>query len=348
MLMAWGTSAPMSEMVPGKVNDMYDGSRVTAFRTSAGECWAIFIRKFSLSKRTVEDLINNCHPKNAEIPLKLIYFIMRGEVTSAFTGQQNTGKTTMMAAAIAFCRRVNIRILEMSFELQLRELYKDRNIFTAKPGGKFTNSTIQDLLKKTDAYISMVGEVAEDIVVPRMIQFCLVASACTYFSHHGRDDFGLVNGLANSMVASGEYENHDVAISVVLDAIKSNVHLGFWGNNRVIEYISEIIKLDEIAPYPELPDRVESVEEAILSVGRVAREYYTRTTDRVRFESIKIMRFDPKTGSYRPGEWYSPEMEEKIKLKLDDQDLALFGEFYYTYWGLRGKGTAAQLMQKGE
>ena len=126
----------------------------------------------------------------------------------------------MMKAAIEYTQPCNIRILEMSFELALREIYSDRDVFTVKPTDYVTSSQLQDLLKKTDGYMSMVGEVAEDIVAARMIQFCLIASAFTMFSHHGKDDAGLINGLTNSLVASGEYKNHEVARSTVLDAIK--------------------------------------------------------------------------------------------------------------------------------
>ena len=128
----------------------------------------------------------------------------------------------------------------------------------------------------------MVGEVAEDIVAARMIQFCLIASAFTIFSHHAKTDEDLINGLANSLVACGEYENHDVAMSTVLDAIKHNVHLDFKKDQRAIAFISEIVKLDEIAPYQEIRECKDATT-ALVQLTQLQREFYTRTTDRVRF-----------------------------------------------------------------
>ena len=342
-LVAWGTTAPMTEKSPYKVNDGYDGARVTAIRPPAGECWACFVRKFSAGLYVKEKLLNKPHIKNWELPSTLMYYLMRGEQTTAFTGQQNTGKTSMMKAAMADVAMVNIRILEMSFELAIRELYPWKNVLTVKPTDYVSAANLQDLLKKTDGYLSMVGEVAEDIVAARMIQFCLIASAFTIFSHHAKTDADLINGLANSLVACGEYENHDVALSTVLDAIKNNVHLDFVKGERVIAFISEIVKLNEIEPYPDIPalwDKVKTenptVKEdgalATLVVAELNKEYYTRTTDRVRFTSRHIIEFNPETMTYEAKEGYSTEALQRILSKLKGDDRKNFIAWYKKNW----------------
>ena len=342
-LVAWGTTAPMTEKTPYKVNDGYDGARVTAIRPPAGECWACFVRKFSAGLYVKEKLLNKPHIKNWELPSTLMYYLMRGEQTTAFTGQQNTGKTSMMKAAMADVAMVNIRILEMSFELAIRELYPWKNVLTVKPTDYVSAANLQDLLKKTDGYLSMVGEVAEDIVAARMIQFCLIASAFTIFSHHAKTDADLINGLANSLVACGEYENHDVALSTVLDAIKNNVHLDFVKGERVIAFISEIVKLNEIEPYPDIPalwDKVKAenptVKEdgalATLVVAELNKEYYTRTTDRVRFTSRHIIEFNPETMTYEAKEGYSTEALQRILSKLKGDDRKNFIAWYKKNW----------------
>lgn len=330
-LVSWGTTSPMTEKSPYKVNDGYDGARITAIRPPAGECWACFVRKFSSGLYVKEKLLNKPHIKNWELPNQLMYYLMRGEQTTAFTGQQNTGKTSMMKAAMADVAMVNIRILEMSFELAIRELYPWKNVITVKPTDYVSAANLQDLLKKTDGYLSMVGEVAEDIVAARMIQFCLIASAFTIFSHHAKTDEDLINGLANSLVACGEYENHEVAISTVLDAIKNNVHLDFVKGERIIAFISEIVKLNEIEPYPELK-RSKNVVEAIDQLAVLNREYYTRSTDRVRFTSRHIIEFNPETSTYEAKEGYSPEALRRICSKLKGDDRKNFITWYRKNW----------------
>lgn len=331
-LVAWGNAAPMTEMKPYKVNDGFDGARVTALRPPVGESWACFVRKFSDGLYSKEKLLNKPTVHNWQLPAKLMYYLMRAEQTTAFTGQQNTGKTSMMKAAMADVDLVNIRILEMSFELAIRELYPYKNVITVKPSDYVKSEQLQDLLKKTDGYLSMVGEVAEDIVAARMIQFCLIASAFTIFSHHAKTDDDLVNGLANSLVACGEYENHDVAISTVLSAIKNNVHLDFVKGERVVAYISEIRKLAELEPYQDLkisPD----VRAAVDQLCSLQKEYYTRTTDRVRFESRKIIVFDSDTMTYKANDGYSPEALASILMKMKDPALRYeFMTFYKENW----------------
>lgn len=346
-LVSWGTSAPMSEKCPYKVVDGYDGSRRTAVRPGAGESWAIFIRKFVLTTRNLTKLLKKPTVHNWQLPLLTIYFLIKSEQTSAFTGQQGTGKTTLMAAAMEHIEDKNIRCLEMSFELALREIYPEKNTFTVKPTEYVSAANLQDLLKKTDGWVSSVGEVAEDIVAARMIQFGLIASACTYFSHHGKDDQSLVDGLTNSLVACGEYHDHFVAGSTVLDVIKHNVHLMKYRGERVVEYISQIIKEDTIAPYPEIQDLLEQAKAALnaddseklasvfLAYTQLTREYYTRRTDRVKFKSRYIVKFNRETMTYEPGEWYTDEIFESMYNNMNELDRVAFLKFkehYFDTW----------------
>ena len=339
----------MSEKTPFKVCDGWDGSRRVAIRPSAGESWFYTNRAFTCSIYRMRALLDKPYVRNWQLPAQLISFLMKAEETTAFTGPQNTGKTTIMKGAVGDVEDKNIRVLEMSFELALREIYPWKDVMTVKPTDYISSSQLQDLLKKTDGWMSMVGEVAEDIVAARMIQFCLIASAFTIFSHHGLDDDGLITGLANSLVASGEYKDHEVALSVVLDAIKNNVHLGFTDKReRIISYISQIIKENEVEPYPELTELIQkarkalaledvnTVAECIVAHSMLSREYYTRRTDRIRFSSRKIVVYNPQTKSYEPNEWYTPEAFERICMKLNERDRAAFIQFYKDNWVKKG------------
>lgn len=328
---SYGVSSPMTEKKSQKVTELPDGSRVTALRKPTSECWAVFIRKFVLKSVTLDFLINKPNYNNCRVVIDLIDILMHTDESVAFTGQQNTGKTTLMCAAIGHTDICNIRVLEMSFELALRERYPSRNILTVKPSDYISSSQLQDILKKTDAYISMVGEVAEDIVAARAMQFGLVGASRTYLSHHGKDDIGLVYGLANSLVACGEYEDHNVAVNTVCDVIKHNIHLGFNGNERCIEYISEIVKLDEISPYPEVGESG-AVASAIDQYTTVAREFFTRTTDRVKFMSRKIIVFDKVTKTYKPTEFYTKETFDRMLNKMSPDYRERFIKLFLDNW----------------
>lgn len=326
-LTAYGNLGPMTEKNPIKVTDSPDGSRITALGPPVGECWACFVRKFNLSVYSMQQLFDKPYAKNYELPTKLLYFIAKAEQNIPFTGQQNTGKTTAMKAFIELCDLMNIRVLEMSFELALREIYPWMNIFTAKPTQHVGNSKIQDTFKKTDAYLSILGEIAEDEVVPFMVQFALIASAFTTFSSHHKNDYALIYGLANSWTSVRTGMDKNAAISDILDVIKLNCHLDFANaKDRVIAYISEIIKLNELQEYPAIYESSD-MKGAIDQQTKIIREFATRTTDRVKFESRKIVVYDLEKQAYVPNDWFSDEMTYNIVKKLNPADRVAFKEF---------------------
>lgn len=344
-LVSWGNTAPMTEKVPYKVTDGWDGSRRTAFRPPAAECWCMFIRNFNVGLYTYQQLLDKPWAENWEMVAELIHYLVKAEQTLPFTGQQNTGKTTFMKSVIADVDCVNIRVLEMAFELALREIYCNKNIITVKPTEYVSSEMLQDLLKKSDGWLSMVGEVADNKVAARMIQFRLISSPFTMFSHHGVDDDGLVKGLENSLVGSGEFHDHKVARDLVLDAIQHNIHFAFTKRNeRVIEYISQIIKINTTLEYPEMDTLIKEAKlalkgqdagalaEVFLAYSNLTREYYTRSTDRVAFTSRKIIEYNETTKRYEPREWYTPEMTQEILRKLPVDEKHNFMKFYRRYW----------------
>lgn len=332
-LSSWGNLPSLTEKNAIKVNDAYDGARITAIRPPVGECWGCFVRKFSASSYTLESLLNHHGVKNWELVRDDIKWKMRGEQTCGFTGAQNTGKTSLMKAAMSEVRMVNIRVLEMSFELALRELYPWMNVFSVKPTDYVSETAAQDVLKKTDAYLSLVGEVATATVASRMIQFCRVASAFTLFSYHSKTDHDYIMALATNLFQSGEYDNMDVAMRDVLAVIKHNVHLDFIDGVRRVAFISEIIKLDEIAPYPTLTQS-ETVPQAIDQLATLQREFFTRTTDRVQFTSRKTIVYNPRTNAYETKDTYTPEVIKSILDKLHDDEKKEFIGWYRKNWRL--------------
>ena len=254
LLVRWGNPGPLTSKRGYMVNTMYDKSRILALRPPASEYWAIFVRKFSLSDVSPQALIVKPYTKRGDLPLKLIEFLMRGQTTCAVTGRQGSGKTTLMSSIIRFIDpRYTIRVLEMAPELYLRELYPTRNILSVQETSTVTAAELQDALKKSDAAVSIVGEVATDVIAARMIQMGQVASIFTIFSHHANTAKDLVFALRNSLVNAGGFSNMSTAERQVIDVVKCDIHLDYTPDGkRYIERISEIVPLAEGIPYPEL------------------------------------------------------------------------------------------------
>lgn len=316
---------------PTKVVDMYNGSRVTCIRPNVGATWGLFVRSFSAGVISVKKWLDKPEVKNWEIVDKLLFYLCQCTENTAVTGQQNTGKTTLMKGLIGYYPYFNIRVIEMSFELQLNEIYPDRNIFCTR-NDEFTSATeVQDILKKTDGYLSMAGEIATNEVAANAMQFGLVASQATMFSHHGKDYMGLIEGLTNALLSSGQFNDRDSAQGLVLDVVKHNVHCDFHNKLRVVDYIEEIVKGETIVPYQDI--KVSSdVVSAIDQSTALNREFYQRTTDRVRYTSRKIIRFNRETNTYEPYEWYTPERFAIMLDKMPDEHKAGFIQFYKENW----------------
>ena len=275
--------------------------------------------------------------KNAFLPQELIKLLMRGQVTTGFTGRQGSGKTTMMVAAISQVdARFNIRVLEMAPEMYLREIYTQRNILSVQETPTVSAAMLQDALKKSDAALSIVGEVATDVIAARMIQMGQVASIFTIFSHHANRTVDLVNAITNSIVsASGGSSTPATVEPQVIDVIKVDCHLDYDVNgNRYIERITEIIRLDSV-PYPDRePD--ESLEEYQV---RLNKEYYTRRTDRLTFTTQDVMRFNNKTFTYDVARdengvpmFFSQELTKHIFSRLPVDEVARWKKWCLQLW----------------
>ena len=352
----YNNPGPLTEKRGYLVNTMYDKSRVLALRPQASEYWAVFVRKFVLSSHTLEALIdpvkkdpatnevllgpdgNPVHKYvNATLPQEMIKLLMRGQVTTGFTGRQGSGKTTMMVAAISQVdARFNIRVLEMAPEMYLREIYSQRNILSVAETPTVNAAMLQDALKKSDAALSIVGEVATDVIAARMIQMGQVASIFTIFSHHANRTVDLVHALTNSIVsASGGSATPATVEPQVIDVIKVDCHLDYDVlGNRYIERITEIIRLDSV-PYPER-EKGESIEEYRL---RLDKEYYTRRTDRQSFTTRNVLVFNTHTFTYDVARdangipvFFSPELTKHIFSRLPTADVQHWKDWVNKYW----------------
>lgn len=356
LIARYNNPGPLTEKRGFLVNTMYDKSRVLALRPQASEYWAVFVRKFVLSSHTLEALINPIKKdpatnapilnedgepiykyKNATLPQEMIKLLMRGQVTTGFTGRQGSGKTTMMVAAISQVdARFNIRVLEMAPEMYLREIYTQRNILSVAETPTVDAAMLQDALKKSDAALSIVGEVATDVIAARMIQMGQVASIFTIFSHHANRAKDLIIAITNSIVsASGGSATPATIEPQVIDVIKVDCHLDYdVMGNRYIERITEIIRLDSV-PYPE-QEPGESNEHYKI---RLDKEYYTRRTDRESFTTRDVLVFNPHTFTYDVARdkygtpvFFSPELTKHIFSRLPTVDVQHWKDWVNRYW----------------
>ncbi|MDX8360763.1 hypothetical protein [Cytobacillus sp. IB215316] len=353
LLCRYNNPGPLTEKRGYLVNTMYDKSRVLALRPPASEYWAVFVRKFTLTDASIESLLIKPIDKSKEmtqeimsklvaggdeqgfigrgdIPMKLIQFLMSGQVTCGVTGRQGSGKTTLMAAMIKFMDpKHTIRVLEMAFELYLRELYPERNILTVQETDFVTATELQDALKKSDAAVSIAGEVATDAIAARMIQLGQVASIFTIFSHHANRAQDLVYALRNSLVNAGGFSGNMItAEQQVIDVIRVDIHLNYdTEGNRFVERVSEIVRLEEGVPYPHYNEN-----DPVNSMNKITAEYYARQTDRETFTTRDILQFNKETKTYETLDWFSPTLTKQMLEAMPSIKRNEFKQFVSENW----------------
>ncbi|WP_330163559.1 pilus assembly protein CpaF [Paenibacillus woosongensis] len=276
-----------------KVNEMKDGSRVVVVRPPFAESWAFFVRKFDLRSAALEQLIVG---EGAELPIGLLKYLMKGSRITSITGSQGSGKTTLLMALVKHIYPIyTLRVQEMSFELNLRKLYSNRNILTFRETEYVSGQAGLDLQKKTDGTVNILGEVATDDVASWMIQMAQVASLFTLFTHHAKTFRDLIESLRNSLLKTGLFRDEQIAERQVVSVIDFDVHLRKdMSGTRYIEKITECDRQDQ--GYRE----------------RVVLEY--------------------RDGAYIPVEPISLSMRQEMAGEMTAEDSAAFARFLDRYW----------------
>ncbi|MWV42276.1 pilus assembly protein CpaF [Paenibacillus sp. HJL G12] len=240
----------LSESNGYKVNEMKDGSRVVVVRPPFAESWAFFVRKFDIPNASLQQLVTG---ENAELPIELLAYLMKGSRITAITGAQGSGKTTLLMAMVEHIDPTyTLRVQEMAFELHLRKIYSRRNILSFRETERISGQEGLDLQKKTDGTVNILGEVASDEVAAWMIQMSQVASLFTVFTHHAKTFRDLVFSLRNSLLKIGVFHNEHIAEEQVIQVINFDIHMKRdAAGKRYIERITECIPMEN---HPSLPD----------------------------------------------------------------------------------------------
>lgn len=313
------------------VNDRYDRSRVVVVRPKFAESWAFFVRKFHLPNMTLDALITH---ENANVVIELLKFIMKGCQVTAITGEQGAGKTSLMMALVRHIDpSFNLRVQEMTFELNLRHLYPDRNILSFRETETISGQEGLDLSKKTDGSVNLIGEVATDPVAAWMIQAGQVGSKFTVFSHHAKTFRDLVHSLRNSLLKTGIFSNEKIAEQQVVSVLNFDVHLvRDYEGNRYIERITECVPIDQTSTYPTDWVDKPSTEEKMDAFMRTMAEFFTRMTDRPTFIGRDIIRFEG--GRYVVVNPISEETRHRMMQSMSAKDREEFERFMgLEIWG---------------
>ena len=312
-----------------KINEMKDGSRVVVVRPTFSETWGFFIRKFDVQRASLEQLIKD---EGKEEAIDLMKYIVKGARIIALTGEQGTGKTTMLMAMIEnIYETLNIRVQETAFELHLRKIYPTRNILSFRETETVSGQEGLDVQKKTDGSVNIIGEVATDPVASWMIQAAQVASKFTLFTHHAKTFPDLVTALRNSMLRNGVIKNELVAEEQVVSVLNFNVHLvkDFRGN-RYIQRVTECIPVIDKNDYNYNSRNETTLEGKLDTFIENSTKYFAKETNKELYKYQNIMEY--QDGKFVLTNKITDKNIGEMIINMDEQDSAAFREFVKVHW----------------
>ena len=313
-----------------KINEMKDGSRVVVVRPSFSETWAFFVRKFDVKRATLEQLITIPGKEDA---ISLLKFLVKGARIIALTGEQGSGKTTMLMGMIEnIYETMNIRVQEVAFELHLRKIYPTRNILSFRETDTISGQEGLDVQKKTDGSVNIIGEVATDPVASWMIQAAQVASKFTLFTHHAKTFPNLVTALRNSMLRTGVFNDEKTAEEQVVQVLNFDIHLtkDFRGK-RYVERITECIPVEEKNEYTFDHRKEKTLEGKFDKFFDNATYYFEKITDRKLYTYRNILEY--VDGEYIVTNPISYNNLKGMRENMDENDLEAFDRFVEKHWG---------------
>ncbi|MED5018114.1 ATPase, T2SS/T4P/T4SS family [Paenibacillus chibensis] len=317
----------LSEANGYKVNEMKDGSRVVVVRPPFAESWAFFVRKFDINNASLQQLITG---DQAELPIELLTFLMKGNRITSITGAQGSGKTTLLMAMIEHINPTyTLRVQEMAFELHLRKIYSRRNILSFRETERISGQEGLDLQKKTDGTVNILGEVASDEVAAWMIQMSQVASLFTVFTHHAKTFRDLVYSLRNSLLKIGVFQNEHIAEEQVVQVINFDIHMKRDSDGkRYIERITECVPVTNLAFQQNSNNGDGYFERSDRSSTQLL--HHGRDSMRGAFVSRNIVEY--RHGEYVAVEPLSPFNVQEMEEQMGEEDAQRFREFMDYHW----------------
>lgn len=326
----WNNPGQLSQTQGAIINAMADGSRIIVYRPPFSESWAFFVRKFDVKDNELKEIIKG---KGSEIPIKLCSFLMKGNQTTAITGPQGSGKTTIQRAMVGEIYSIyTLRVV--GGETQLRRRYPYRNILSVE-----SSQNAIDKLKKSNGQVTIVEEVAEDEMASEMIQVGTVASLFTIFTHHAKTMEYLFKALARSLTKTGDFKDEKSAIETVIEIIGWDIHPKTTvTGERYIERITQRVMKKNNFKYTENYKKLD--DSGKLLFMNDVKAFFEKMTETNTYECRDICVWDEKKKEYVVKNKISEDVVKEMESNMLPEDKEKFREFINKYWNNRKEGSA--------
>lgn len=253
----YNSKTALSQRDPVIHATMKDNSRVMVSRPPVSDGYAFYVRKYrSSSPADIRTLLVH---EGAEDVIEMLTALVRTEQSFCISGNTGGGKTTLLKALVAYINPLYaIRVVESSFELDLNNLYPERNIHMLQERGEFSIYDAITATKKMDTDVLLIGEVNEPKVAGAFIQISQSGSKMAITTLHHETTKKLIEYMRNALMCEFGINDPVVAEKQVVDSIGFDVHMVRDTQGRhYVERITRIIPVEsEHAPFYKLSDLI--------------------------------------------------------------------------------------------
>lgn len=253
----YNSRAALSQRDPVIHATMKDNSRVMVSRPPVSDGYAFYVRKYrSSSPADIRTLLVH---DGAEDVIEILTALIRTEQNFCISGNTGGGKTTLLKALVAYINPLySIRVVESSFELDLNNLYPERNIHMLQERGEFSIYDAITATKKMDTDVLLIGEVNEPKVAGAFIQISQSGSRMAITTLHHETTKKLIEYMRNALMCEFGISDAHVAEKQVVDSVGFDVHMvRDTGGRHYVERITAIIPTDsETPPFYRLEDLI--------------------------------------------------------------------------------------------
>ncbi len=253
----YNSRAALSQRDPVIHATMKDNSRVMVSRPPVSDGYAFYVRKYRSSSPT--DIRTLLVHEGADDVIEMLTALVRTEQNFCISGNTGGGKTTLLKALVAYIDPLYaIRVVESSFELDLNNLYPERNIHMLQERGEFSIYDAITATKKMDTDVLLIGEVNEPKVAGAFIQISQSGSRMAITTLHHETTKKLIEYMRNALMCEFGITDAAVAEKQVVDSIGFDVHMVRDTQGRhYVERITSIIPVEsERPPFYELKDLI--------------------------------------------------------------------------------------------
>lgn len=241
----YNSRTSLSKRNPVLQSSMKNNSRVMVARPPVSDGWTFFVRKFSSSDAgDINTLITD---SGCGFVIELLKRIVGAELNFVVSGNTGGGKTTLVKALIEYINpQFALRVVESNFELNINNLYPDRNVHVMQERGDFTIHDAIAASKKTDTDVLILGEVNEPKLAGAFIQVAQSGSRMAITTLHHETTRKLIEYMRNALVCEWGISDISVAEKQVVDSISFDIHMIHdVKGHHYIERITQIIPADE-------------------------------------------------------------------------------------------------------